>query len=230
MNVRLLNEQFDAFGQYLQSQPELPHGFLYETQQQFQQHWDPEAEDFSDMFDRSLNNPTTRRLWKSPSFYPKEIILNFAAMQEDFVRQMFKDLFDNEKSIDGRVSRFVFHCDELLKEYKEANPLSVDNNHFHDDWRMISLYLSLRFPDQYTPYDMHAFPVFLKQVLAKPKSDLPLIERYFKVTQTVYKLISKREDLMEQHYRRLEPGRHFMGHSLLLVLEFCQVTTKMRFW
>ena len=41
------------------------------------------------------------------------------------VRLMFDDLFNETREVEGRIGRFLFGCDELLRDYKRANPTSM---------------------------------------------------------------------------------------------------------
>jgi len=143
-------------------------------------------------------------------------------MEPEFVQSMFRDLFFEERDIVGRVDRFVFHCDELLREYKEQNPRSIENNHYHDDgYEMVSWYLSFRYPEQYAP---HCFPAFqqLLQLLgtrAVPKSSD--FGRFCKIAKTLFKLLEKDGEVLELHQKRLgNNGRLYLEKSLLVVEDF----------
>ena len=151
------------------------------------------------------------------------MMLAFIDRQEDFVRSMFRDLFDEDKSLEGRTSRFVFYCDELLTEYKTANPLSVENNHYHDDdFGMVSLYLAFRYPNRYTLYDPGGF----RELLIKLGSqDIPPgndIERFAKLMRTLFKFLNRDPELDKLHRNRLDAQWHYTGESLLLVYDFYQ--------
>src|SRR5690606_6359721 len=106
------------------------------------------------MYDQSLQNSQSRRLWVGENFFPKEMMLKFTGLQKEYVRLAFRDLFNESKDISGRMDRFIFYCDELLGEYKSVNPKSIENRHFHDEnYHMISLYLAFEFTENYTFYD-----------------------------------------------------------------------------
>ena len=81
------------------------------------------------------------------NFFPKEMMLKFIEMAPDFVRNMFRDLFNENKEVENRISRFQFCCDSLLSEYKSKFPLTIENRHFHLENHMISMYLCFRFPE-----------------------------------------------------------------------------------
>jgi hypothetical protein len=151
------------------------------------------------------------------------MMLNFIQIDENYLRQIFKDLLNERNEIDGRVDRFLFHCDQLLLEYKRRNPLNIDNNHYHGDgYQMISLYLALKYPEHYCLYEGDAFRQLLVRLGTRNIPEVDDFERFCKITRTLYKLMEKEEDLLDLHHRRLDPDRHYMGDSLLVVYDFYQ--------
>lgn len=197
--------------------------FKWESLKVFQENWDINATDLAEMYDRSLQNSETKRLWKSTNYEPKRVMLKFIEMQPDFVRFMFKDLFNEEKEIVGRVDRFVFHCDELLREYKELNPRSIENNHYHDDgYQIVSLYLAFRYPESYTLYNFDRFQSLLDILGVKDIPQSSDFARFCKVIRTLSKLMSKEDEIFDFHQKRLNPDKHFTGTSLLIVEDFYQ--------
>ncbi len=114
--------------------------------------------------------------------------------------------------------------DELLTEYLEKHPRSREGKHFHQDgYQMVSLYLTFRYPDQYTLYALDRFKRLLT-TLGTP--EIPAthdFERFCKVTRTLWGFMQKDEALMEAHRARLEEGKHYQGESLLPVYELMQI-------
>jgi hypothetical protein len=223
MNLRIIEDIVRQFKRRLAAEREFPLLYAWESQRIFQEKWDPAAEDFGAMYEACLQNSTNRRLWKDQRYAPKEIMGLFIAAWPDFVRDMFADLFNESREVEGRMDRFIFHCDELLREYRELHPKFIETRHYHEDYRMVALYLAFRYPDQYALFDDEAFRRYMKTVQAK---DPPIVAdpgRSFKAMRVLYNQMAKDEELMELHYRRLDPGRHFMGKSLLLGWEAVNV-------
>jgi len=220
MNLQKIQNYTRGFADYLSQNDRRTHLYKYESLKTFQDNWDLEAEDFCQMYDNCLRNSKTVRLWKADQYYPKKLMLLFGEMQPDYVRFAFRDLFNEEKEIEGRVDRFIFYCDELLKEYRNRYPLKVENNHYHN-FRIISLYLAFFIPTNYTLYD---FDLFKNTLLKLGSRNIPAqndIERYFKVTRTLWKFLMKERETMDLHLKSLDPHVHYTGESLLLVEEFC---------
>ncbi len=200
------------------------HPFVYEWEsvQQFQAHWNPEDADPAAMFDRSLQNSETRRLWQTENWYPKRMMLEFWRFEPRTVRAMFDDLFNETRDVEARVGRFLFGCDTLLRDYKRARSTSVENNHYHDDYRMIALYLAFRYPEQYAPYD---FEVFRRALTVFQARDLPQqndLGRYFKVQRTLMTFLEKDAEVPKAMARHLHPHKHYGGKTLVLAENFCR--------
>ena len=226
MNLQKLNDSIQLYKAFLKSNPLHDPYWKWESLRIFQEHWNIDASDFRSMYDACLENSRTRRLWKRENYEPKDVMLKFISLSPDYVRHIFQDLFNENKEVDGRIDRFVFHCDELLAAYKETNPRSVENSHYHDDnYQMISLYLTFRYPDQYALYDFDRFRQLMELLGSR---DVPKVNdtgRFFKVMRTIFKFIQKDEGILEIHRQRLDPSRHFMGETLLVAEDFLIVGT-----
>lgn len=220
MQLKKLEAALAKYRDFLRTKAAGERLYVWESQLVFQQNWDKDAADFSQMYDRCLENSHTRRLWKRERFEPKHMMLLFLAEEPDFVRSMFIDLFNEDKSVENRVDRFIFYCDELLSRYKHNYPLSIENNHYHGDYEMVAMYLAFRYPEAYACYDGDAFRRTL-ELLSAPNipvgHDLP---RYFKVCKTIFTFMLRDEVLMERHRARLEAGKHYSGNSYLLSYDF----------
>jgi hypothetical protein len=223
MQLKRIQDLFDRFKTHLRSPEAEELLYVWESQRIFQQNWDDAAPGFADMYDRSLDSPVSRRLWSRENYAPKFMMLEFAALQPEMLRIMFRDLFNEVKDIEGRLDRFVFYCNELLQEYKGQNQKPAFNRHFHDDnYQMTSLYLAFRYPDRYAPYDHEAFRAMLRQLGSPdiPETNDPA--RFFKVARTLFTMMKKDAELSELHAQRLQPEKHYTGESLLLVYAFCR--------
>lgn len=110
----------------------------------FQDNWDLDAQDLSDMIKRSLNGVS--HMMVSQARFPEGMIEGFAEQEPDTVRAMFKDLFDESKDIVERFHSFKQKSADLLERVGNGA-----KNHFQDE-RTIALYLWLRYPDKYYVY------------------------------------------------------------------------------
>ncbi|MEM9920567.1 MAG: hypothetical protein AAF990_20890 [Bacteroidota bacterium] len=220
MQVQKLEGYIQDYTKFLQRTRHYDGIYIWESLHHFQQNWDVEAPDFGKMYEKSLQNSTTKRLWKRENYNPKQMMLQFASQQSDFVRQMFRNLLNEEKDIENRIARFKFCCDELLREYKERHPISVENNHYHEDNHMIFLYLAFRWPEVYTFY---SFPHFRQTLHLMGTRNLPGphdLLRFIKVSKTIYRFLAKEEALFEQLHKHLPPNLRYLSQSMLVVQDF----------
>ena len=199
------------------------HPFVYKggSVLNFQANQSPSDPDPVAMFDRSLQNSETRRLWQTENWHPKRFMLECWRFDPRTTRAMFDDLFNETRDTEARIGRFLFGCDELLRDYKRAHATSVENNHNHGDYRMIALYLAFRYPDQYAPYDFEAFRNILVRFQAR---DIPAQHdpgRYFKVLRILMTFLEKDPEVAAAMQRHLHPRRHYTGKTLLLAEDFC---------
>lgn len=199
-----------------------PFAYKWESQQHFQAHWNPDAPDPAAMFDSSLQNSETRRLWQIENWQPKRMMLAFWQQEPAMVRSMFADLFNETRDVEARIGRFLFGCDELLRDFKRTHPTSVENNHYHGDYRMIALYLAFQYPEHYALYDFDAFRKALTRFQARDIPTANDIGRYFKVLRTLMTFLEKEPDLVQAMLRHLNPRKHYTGKTLLLAEDFCR--------
>lgn len=203
-----------------------PFAHKWESVQHFQNHWDLGTADPAAMFEGSFHNSETRRLWQTDNWQPKRMMAEFWRADPLTVRLMFDDLFNETREAEGRISRFLFGCDTLLRDYKRAKSTSIENNHYHGDFQMIALYLAFRYPESYAPYD---FPTFQKAMTHLGARDVPQandLARYFKVLRTLMTFLEKDGGVVPAMQKHLHPRRHFQGKTLLLAEDFCRFAAK----
>lgn len=220
MQLHKLKDYLGQYAEWLSSRDAEKRLPYWESQAIWQKHWDSDATDFASMYDQSLQNSTTRRLWKREAYDPKRMLLEFIAMDHYFVHSMFTDLFNEEKDAHARADRFVFYCDQLLQEYRQKYPAKKDNSHYHDDgYGMLSLYLSFQYPTLHAPYDADRQRTLLQQLGA---ANIPLagdFQRHIKLMRTLQNFINKEQNLLDAHQQRLRP-EHYQEESLLLAFDF----------
>ncbi|MBU6342188.1 MAG: hypothetical protein KGS48_11900, partial [Bacteroidetes bacterium] len=176
MLVAKIQAAIKSYVEWLQDTPSHPHIYKLESLQVYKENWNLESGNPSEMFDRSFYNTENRRLWQNESWQPKRVMMEFWKSDPMSVRLMFQDLFNETKSIDGRIGRFLFGCDMLLHDFRRAHVGTIENNHYHEDYKMIALYLGFEYPETYAPYDFEVFQGTLTYLGAKDipqQHDLP---------------------------------------------------------
>ena len=193
--------------------------YKWESFQTFGKHWDIDAPDFGKMYDASFQNDKSRRLWKRENWYPKEMMLKLIEIDQEFVRRMFKRLFDEDKSIEARVSQFKFSADEILVDFKKENKTSIETNHFHEKLNMPFLYLSFRYPDIYTLFDYKPFEITCKAIRVTKIPESYNVDRFVKISKIMNTFLMK-EDMDESLETRNQHLGIDQNSNYLLVDEF----------
>ncbi len=226
MQLKILQDFIEKYAVALRHDPP-ERLFVWETQQIWQSNFDLGALDLADNFDRSLENSVSRRLWHSEQFFPKKMMLEFLRRDPETLKAMFKDLFDETKLVENRLSRFAFGLDLMLAEWRDDGPARREMSHFHDDHRLASLYLSLQFPAEYAPYEFEILKKTLTKLgAANPPDQVHDPARWFKVARTLGQMLAKKPEIEASVKKWLHPRRHFQGQTILTVDDFARFICK----
>lgn len=117
--------------------------YKWKAVKHFQDHWDIDAPDFIKMFWEAT--ATFDNLLTSMNHFPRGMVKEMAAAEPDTVRQMFRDLYDEQQPLADRVNRFRAEADRIRDQYWP------DKMHYQD-FNSISTYLWARYPDKYYIY------------------------------------------------------------------------------
>ena len=147
-------------------------------------------------------------------------MLEFIQQNSDFVRSMFRALFDETTTIENRISKFQFGCEVMMQDYKEDHPTSIENNHYHLENHVISMYLSFRYPEKYAVYFYPEFASMMKKIGSTKVPGPFEMERFFKITNTLTTFLKKDSELISIHKSTLKSPLLYQDHSMLFVTDF----------
>lgn len=136
--------------------------YKWKAVKQFQDNWDVNASDFSEMLSRSLEK--TYNLLASANNFPKAMMSEFAKAAPEEVRAMFIALFDESRDVFERMDEFKHQSSVLLEKYGNGAA-----QHYQYE-NAISTYLWLRYPDKYYIYKFSE----VKTVASELESDYQL--------------------------------------------------------
>lgn len=156
-----LNKSISAYIAYL---PEhfKDEVYKWEAVKCFQDNWNPSADNFSKMLNDSLGK--TANLLDNGFAYPRAMIKSYAEHDSENVKQMFADLFDDNKDLAARIDSFIASSIALQKKFPE-----IGKSHYQTA-NVASVYLWLRYPEKYYIFK----PNLDKEVLQILSSDLEL--------------------------------------------------------
>ncbi len=210
-------EEFSIWINSDEGQEYLP---LWETQQNWQLHFRVESKDLAASYDAALDSKTNRRHYRRGGYDPKSSMLAILEWEPDFVRDAFRDLYSEDRDLEGRIQRFVFYINELFNRYRDAKPKARIPTHYHDDdYNMVSLYLMGQYPTKYAPYSTPLLQTVCEKLGAKsvpPAADFP---RYTKLLHTLRPFLTADEAVMGA-YRESLREVDYQGESALLIFWF----------
>ena len=166
--------------------------YKWQAVRHFQENWDIEAGDFSEMLNRSLDK--TYNLLASANNFPKGMLAVFAKAAPEIVRGMFRDLFDESKDAGTRIQAFKQRSATLLGQYGggAAQHYQYEN--------AISTYLWLRYPDVYYIYKFGEVKTFSETIEAdchfKKGSYLSNIRQFMELYDEINKMMKGDSELV----------------------------------
>ena len=220
MQVPKIRESVVQFKKWMPTEEAHAYLPLWETQQNWQDNFNVEAKDLAASYDAALDSKTNRRHYRRGGYDPKRSLLAIMEWEPDFVRDAFRDLYSEDRDLEGRVQRFVFYVNELFNRYRDAKPKAKEPTHYHDDdYNMASIYLMGQYPDRYAPYSTTLLQRLCQKLGAKdvpPAADFP---RYTKLLATLRPFLEKDEEVMATYREQLRPV-DYAGDSALLMYWF----------
>lgn len=225
MKVDKINDYIAKVKHYLQVNENDEFLYKYECLKNFQDNWDIDSIDFGAMYDKALTSKMSNRLWGGRRNSSKSAMLEMIKADKHFADAMFRDLFDQGKAVNQRMERFIFHCEQLAEQVpvkKKEGSL----HHKHDNYTILSVYLAFRFPTEYCIFE---YPQFKETMVKLEVSEVPQIfeiSRFFKLSQALYKMISKDEELMEIQKERIGEHIFYQDPSMIIVSDFYDLVGK----
>jgi len=154
-------------------------------------------------------------MWKNEANRAGELMQMMVEFDADMVATSMKELFEEGRDLEGRLDRFKFYMDELLRRSRRHQ--TIKESWHHQDNAILSYYLAMRYPTDYTYYTPENHQLLVDLTGAKPIGQTEDPVRFQKMAKTVSTFLSKNEKLQEAHLKRFR--KPVVEGSRLLVLE-----------
>jgi hypothetical protein len=192
MKLHLLEKAIDSFIASALRTDSIDWYYPHTMVSEFHTHWStPTQQSLKEIYDHCLRSEISQRWWKREQYRPKEIMLDLIDADPELATIAWKDLANDAATLDGRLSRFEYYCNELLQIHRQKHFRSVETYH-HQDAPMISLYLSGLYPEKYALYPgLDTFQDFCKAI---GSPDIPKVDdlvRYMKVAAIVFTYLQR---------------------------------------
>lgn len=216
MKVDQLKQYTRKYLKFLSTTAEPEFFFKWKCQENFLSHWNLSAEDFAQVYDMSLQSPVSHRLWGGSKFSGKSGMLHLIQFDQAFTKSMFRDLFNEKSDANGRISRFLYHCDELSRQLKKADPQFIAH---HQDEALVSLYLSFSYPQEHCIFEVEKFAQASKHLGIKSAPQNFEYDRFLRLVKAMRTIMHSIEEVHTQY-------PFDIGLNLLLVHDFYEWLAK----
>jgi len=194
--------------------------YKWEAVQHFQEVWDIECENFSEMLDESLK--MTKNLMSSGQYYPRRMIEWIAKQEPDTARNMFRELFDIGNDLKDRIENFRSCAEQVIERHKTGSI----SKHYQDD-RAIMVYLNLKYPQKYYLYKYTMFKDFVELVDYDETPKIGEIDNLFKFECMCNLILSKikaDKELLDNYEVRREkyydPEYHLLVQDIVYAAHY----------
>jgi hypothetical protein len=208
MKLHLLEKVIDQFLSSRLRADAIEWYFPHALVNEFHTHWSaPLPANLKDVYEHCLQSEYSQRWWKRDQYRPKEIMLQLIEAEVDLAVVAWKDLSNESATLEGRLDRFDYYCNELLQIHRHKHIRSVESYH-HQDASIISLYLAGMYPEKYVLYP--GLEVFQSFCRAIGSPEIPVVQdlvRYMKIATIVFTFM-KKNDKYQLLIQQREPSMH----------------------
>jgi len=142
--------------------------YKWEAIECYRQKWDINAEDFAGMLGEAFKKSSN--LLAAAMYYPFRMVSAYAKEDPETVRELFKELYNENLPLSERYEMFRTGFDKFVSEKKL--------NHYQD-LRAISVYLTFEYPEKYFMYKYRMYKSFKEKVgYEEPETNKSDIAKY----------------------------------------------------
>jgi hypothetical protein len=186
----------------------------------FQDNWNLNADNFHKMLMKSIS--LTQNLLMSGRYFPLGMLRHYSEVKPEKVRNLFKDLYNEEEDILDRIQNFQDGINDLNKA------LSPGKNSFQDH-RAIMVYLALCFPSRYFFYKFEMFKQFSEKLgfIYKPvKGHIENLGHFNSMCGLIRYELSKDQELLKLHKNRITADCYYDENLNILTQDFIYAVTR----
>lgn len=218
MNRQILNHYIDEYKLNFDrvNQKEI---YKWKAVKCYQDYWNDDAENFYEMLLSSLK--MTKNLMDSGQYFPLRMLVQYAEHRPNEVRQLFRNLYNEEEDLYERIQNFQLGINTVHDELFE-------NKKSYQDPRAIIVYLVLRYPERYFFYKFEMFKQFSEklELIYKPvKGHLENIGHFNNICELIRYELSLDQELLKLHKNRITADCYYDENLNILTQDFIYAVT-----
>lgn len=210
--------------------------YKWEAVKHFQENWNIESPHFMEMLSNAFSK--SDNLLVGFNYYPYQMIKRFAEKEPELTRNMFRELYNEEKTLEERYTYFQNSADKIL-----SNGWDADKHHYQD-LHAVSVYLQFMYPNKYYIYKStiakktagYLGIEFLckDKNLTKAKRDTITYQNYIKLCDDIAEYINKDNILQasaEKYFNNncyLEDNNHILTQDIVHYAG--RIFTQKKYW
>lgn len=204
-----MDNLLNSYLKTLQTQGDQDEAYKWEAINNFQETWNADADDFKQMFKSAFEKVHNLLYHNSLSY-----ILILADYFPEEVRAMFKDLFNEELPLEGRIVSFQEAAKTLLPHLKEAKGIEKKLKTYQDE-RTISVYLSFRYPEKYYLYKASFYKKLCEYLGVPTEKAGERFIHYLKLAEEIKEKYITNNDKAQQIHKSIYPEMSWNEDNLI---------------
>ncbi len=218
MNRQILNHYIDEYKLNFDrvNQEEI---YKWRAVKCYQDNWNVDAPNFYEMLLSSLR--MTKNLMDSGQYFPLRMLVQYAEHRPNEVRQLFRNLYNEEEDLYERIASFQLGINEVHDELFE-------NKKSYQDPRAVIVYLVLRYPERYFFYKFKMFKQFSEklELIYKPvKGHIENIGHFNNICELIRYELSLDQELLKLHKNRITADCYYDENLNILTQDFIYAVT-----
>ena len=185
----------------------------------YQDNWHIDAENFYEMVVSSLKK--TKNLLDSGQYFPLRMIVQHAEHRPNEVRELFRNLYNEEEDLYGRILNFQSGINAVHDQLFEGKSS-------YQDLRAVVVYLVLRYPERYFFYKFEMFKQFsekLELVYKPAKGHIENIGHFNNICKLIRHELSVNQELLKLHKNRITNDCYYDENLNILTQDFIYAIT-----
>lgn len=196
--------------------------YKWEAVKCFQDNWDPEASNFSEMLEAAMAKASN--LLTGYNYFPLPMLKVVAKENPSFAKEALLELFDGEYELRQRIELFANTMDAEVSRINVKDIEQGKSIHSYQDPRAISVYLTFAKPARFFLYKTSVFSTFVKALGTKVSNNKydKLISYYWLLDNLLAWIKEKHPEVivasdatLSEELKSVDPEHHLLMQDIL---------------
>lgn len=173
----------------------------------YKKHWEIDSPSFAQMLEEAFGK--AKNLLASAMYYPYRMITEYAQVNPEEVRRIFRILYDESLPLEERYQVFRDSCKSRIDQIKAEHPDREKPLNHYQDLRAIMVYLTFEYPEKYyffksTMYSDFRDRIGFREEKSNQSSVIGKVENFVRLCEMILVEIKKDQELILMHKARLD--------------------------